>query len=112
MYQAIKELLNGTGSKRIFYFSFDKEVDDLVELFENYKELIGVDYKKEKISVFFDEITKFKKWASELKLIYDSCPNIKFYISSSSSINLEEEAIKNLHDLGQKLKELVEQFKV
>ena len=96
MYQTVKELLNEINAKRIFYFSFDKEIDDLLELFENYKELTGVDYKKEKIFVFFDEITKFKKWASELKLIYDSSPNIKFYISSSSSINLEEDAIKNL----------------
>ena len=96
LYQTVKELLNEGNAKRIFYFSFDKEVDEIVELFENYKELTGVDYKKEKISVFFDEITKFKKWASELKLIYDACPNIKFYVSSSSSINLEEEAIKNL----------------
>ncbi len=96
IYQTVKELLNGADPKRIFYFSFDKEIDDLVELFENYKELTGVDYKKEKIFVFFDEITRFEKWASELKLIYDSCPNIKFYVSSSSSINLEEEAIKNL----------------
>lgn len=96
IYQTIKDLLSGNEPKRIFYFSFDKEIDDLVELFENYKELTGVDYKKEKIFVFFDEITKFKKWASELKLIYDSSPNIKFCISSSSSINLEEEAIKNL----------------
>ena len=96
IYQTIKELLNGTEPKRIFYFSFDKEIDDLVELFENYKELTAVDYKKEKIFVFFDEISRLKKWASELKLIYDSSPNIKFCISSSSSINLEEEAIKNL----------------
>ena len=96
MYQTVKELLNEINAKRIFYFSFDKEIDDLVDLFENYKELTGVDYKKEKIFVFFDEITKFKKWASELKLIYDSSPNIKFCISSSSSINLEEDAIKNL----------------
>lgn len=96
LYQTVKELLKEMKAKTIFYFSFDKEVDDIVELFENYTELTGVDYKKEKISVLFDEITKFKKWASELKLLYDTCPNIKFYISSSSSINLEEEAIKNL----------------
>ena len=96
IYQTIKDLLSGADPKRIFYFNFDKEIDDLVDIFENYKELTGVDYKKEKIFVFFDEITKFKKWAGELKLIYDSSPNIKFCISSSSSINLEEEAVKNL----------------
>src|SRR3989344_5272076 len=45
IYQTVKELLSRTDSKRIFYFSFDKEIDDLVELFESYKELTGVDYK-------------------------------------------------------------------
>ncbi len=101
LYQTMKNLLEKDQKtkidpKKIFYFSFDKEVDDLIELFEAYKELTLIDYKKEKIFVFFDEITKLSKWANELKLIYDANPNIKFYISSSSSINLEEEAIKNL----------------
>ncbi len=96
LYQTIKDLLIKSESKRVFYFNFDKEVKSLVELFEDYQHLTGINYKKEKISVFFDEITKLHKWASELKLIYDSHPNIKFYISSSSSINLEDEAIKNL----------------
>ncbi len=96
LYQTINKLLSETKPKNIFYFSFDKEVRGLMELFENYKELTGTDYKKDKIFVFFDEITKLNKWANELKLIYDSNPNIKFYISSSGSINLEEEAIKNL----------------
>ncbi|MDP2925377.1 MAG: ATP-binding protein [Nanoarchaeota archaeon] len=96
LYQTIEKLLPEIDSKKIFYFSFDKEVTDLLGLFENYKELTGIDYKKEKIFVFFDEITKLNKWASELKLIYDSSPNIKFFVSSSSSINLEEQAIVNL----------------
>src|SRR3989344_6185658 len=96
LYQMIQKLIQKKESKKIFYFSFDKEVKDLIELLEAYKELTAIDYKKEKVSVFFDEITKFQNWASELKLIYDSHPNIKFYISSSSSINLEEDAIKNL----------------
>lgn len=96
LYQTIEDLLLKIDPKDIFYFSFDKQVSDLLDLFKNYKELTNVDYKTKEIFVFFDEITKFKGWASELKLIYDSCPNIKFYISSSSSINLEEDAIKNL----------------
>ncbi|MBI5393582.1 ATP-binding protein [Candidatus Woesearchaeota archaeon] len=96
LYQTIKELLPIIDAKHIFYFSFDKDVDSLMDILESYKKLTGIDYKNEKISVFFDEITKLKEWAAELKLIYDACPNIKCYISSSSSINLEEEAIKNL----------------
>lgn len=96
LYQTIERLSTEVNLKNIFYFSFDKEVSSLIELFERYKELTEIDYKKEKIFVFLDEITKLNKWASELKLIYDSCPNIKFYISSSSSINLEEQSIINL----------------
>jgi predicted AAA+ superfamily ATPase len=96
LYQTIKDLMKKIPSKNIFYFSFDKEIKSLLKLLEDYKELTRIDYKTEKIFILLDEITKLNNWAGELKLIYDSHPNIKFYISSSSSINLEEEAIKNL----------------
>ena len=95
IYQTVKERLKEINAKNIFYFSFDKEVDDLVELLKTTKSCQEWITKRKNLC-FFDEITKLKEWASELKLIYDSCPNIKFYISSSSSINLEEEAVKNL----------------
>lgn len=96
LYQTMKQLLEEVEQKKVLYFNFDKEVEDILELFEAYKELTNVDYRKENIFVFFDEITKLNKWANELKLIYDANPNIKFYVSSSSSVNLEEDAIKNL----------------
>src|SRR3989338_6113364 len=59
LYQKIEKLIQKNKPKTIFYFSFDKEVKGLIELLEGYKELTGVDYKKEKISVFFDEIFSF-----------------------------------------------------
>jgi predicted AAA+ superfamily ATPase len=96
LYQQIENLLKNKNEKTILYFNFDKSTEDLIKIFTAYTELTNIDYKKEKISVFFDEITKLPNWARELKLLYDALPNVKFYISSSSSINLEEEAIKNL----------------
>lgn len=95
LYQLIEELLQKEGAKKIFYFTFDKKAENVLSLLELYKELVQID-SKEKIYVFLDEITKLKGWAEQIKLIYDAAPGIKFYLSSSSSINLEEEAIKNL----------------
>lgn len=96
IYQRIEELLKDKSSNSLLYFNFDKVTDYLTDILNVYTELTNIEYKKEKICVFFDEITKLPNWARELKLLYDALPNIKFYISSSSSINLEEEAIKNL----------------
>ncbi len=96
LYQVIGQLLEKNDPKRILYFNFDKEVEELIEVLDNYKELTNIDWKKEKIFVFFDEIAKLDKWGSKIKLIYDAFPNIKFLVSSSSSMKLEEEAIKNL----------------
>ncbi|MGC8885402.1 MAG: ATP-binding protein [Candidatus Nanoarchaeia archaeon] len=96
LYQLIETLLKKTEPKTLLYFNFDKRVEELTEIFNNYSELTGVDWKKAKIFVFLDEITKLSDWASKIKLIYDAFPNIKFIVSSSSSTALEKEAIKNL----------------
>lgn len=96
LYQTIEHLLKKTDSKRILYFNFDKKVKELTEIFNSYGELTGLAWKKEKIFVLFDEVAKLGDWASKIKLIYDAFPNIKFLLSSSSSIGLEEEAIKTL----------------
>jgi len=96
LYQMIELLLKKEQPTKIFYFTFDKKVESILKILDSYAELSNIDYKKEKIFVFFDEITKVKDWAEEIKILYDSFPNIKFHLSSSSSINLEEDAVKNL----------------
>jgi len=96
LYQTIEYLLEKHDSRHIIYFSFDKKTKELTEILETYGELTMIDWKKEKIFVFLDEIVKLDEWANKIKLIYDAFPNIKFAVSSSSSIGLEEEAIKNL----------------
>lgn len=96
LYQIIELLLKKTAPKNIFYFNMDKKVEELTEMLNAYGDLTSIDWKKEKIFVFIDEISKLKDWGRKIKLIYDAFPNIKFLISSSGSVGLEEEAIANL----------------
>src|SRR3989344_190890 len=96
LYQIIAMLLKNVNPKNIVFFSFDKKASEITEILESYQEITNIEWKKEKIYVFLDELTKLEDWAVKLKLIYDSFPNIKFFVSSSSSLNIEEEAVKNL----------------
>lgn len=96
LYQTIEHLLNTHDPKHVLYFNFDKKTKELTEILNAYGELADVDWKKEKVFVFFDEIAKLEDWANKIKLIYDAFPNIKFAVSSSSSVGLEEAATKNL----------------
>lgn len=96
LYQAVERLLSKYDSRHLFYFNLDKKIEDLTEILKAYEELTAVDWKKEKIFVFIDEISKLKEWGRKIKLLYDAFPNIKFVISSSGSVGLEEEAITSL----------------
>ncbi len=96
LYQVIEKLIKEKNPQNVLYFNFDKKSEEIVNILENYQNHTSVNWKKEKIFVFFDEITRLNEWASKLKLLYDAFPNLKFFISSSGSLSLEEEAIKNL----------------
>jgi predicted AAA+ superfamily ATPase len=96
LYQMIMKLLSKSEKEKIVYFNFDKETKEITDVLNSFKNLTGINWEKEKIFVFFDEITKLSGWANKIKLLYDSLPNIKFFVSSSSSVSLEDEAIKNL----------------
>ncbi|MEM2865783.1 MAG: AAA family ATPase [Candidatus Hadarchaeales archaeon] len=63
---------------------------------DEYQRITGVGWKKEKIYAFLDESHKLEGWGSKLKLLYDAFPNIKFFASGSSSVELEREAYSNL----------------
>lgn len=97
MFQLIDHLIKKTGeAEKILYFSFDLKVDELIKILNVYKELTNVEWKKEKVFVFFDEVQKLSDWASKLKLLYDNFPKIKFIVSGSSSVAIEKEAISTL----------------
>ncbi len=99
MFQLIDYLLNHKkiDPRKIIYFSFDDEKYEILDIIEAYQTITDVDWKKERIYVFLDEIQKLKGWGSKIKIIYDNFPNIKFVVSGSASIDLEKDA---MHDLA------------
>jgi predicted AAA+ superfamily ATPase len=99
-YQLIDEMIKkGTNPLNIVYCTFDepelqeKRIEDILK---EYSKLTGVDYKKEKIYLFLDEVQKSKNWVADVKLIYDNLRNIKIFLSGSASLNILSEAKKNL----------------
>ncbi|MGB9729247.1 MAG: ATP-binding protein [Thermoprotei archaeon] len=96
-YQLIEELLkNGVNPKNILYFSFDEVVEDPIKVLDEYAKITKVDWKKERVFLFLDEVHKLKNWSSKVKLLYDSLPNLKICVSGSASITVEREAAKDL----------------
>jgi len=97
IYQIIEELLKkGTDPFHILYFSFDKVIKEPIEIFKEYERITKINWKKERIYVFFDEIQKLDGWTSKIKLLYDNLPNIKFCLSGSASLTIEEKSVKDL----------------
>lgn len=96
LYQLLDELTRRGTPKHYLYFNLDKEVEELDQVLGAYQELTHVDWKKESITVFIDEIARLPEWGRKIKLLYDAFPHLKFVVSSSSSFLLEEEAIQRL----------------
>lgn len=92
-YQIIEYLIaNKTNPKHILYFSFDEKISEIREILEVYTtKIIQKELRKlEKIYVFLDEIQKLDDWQNKIKIFYDLYPNIKFFISGSSSLELKK----------------------
>jgi len=96
IYQLIEELLKNASPKTILYFSFDEMVEDPIKILEEYSKITKIDWRKEKIFVFFDEIQKLKDWSSKIKILYDNFPNLKICVSGSASLMIEKDALKDL----------------
>ncbi|MDP2860704.1 MAG: ATP-binding protein, partial [bacterium] len=81
---------------KVLYFTFDEEQPSVEDLLQNYEEQMGVNWKKEKIFVFLDEIQKLENFQNQLKVLYDLYPNIKFFISGSTSLFLRQKSLESL----------------
>ncbi len=96
MHHLISFLLKEHPAKNILYFNFDLFDDKIENILASYKELLAVNTKKEKIFVFLDEIQKHENWENEVKVLYDNCQSIKFFISGSSSLFIEKKTRESL----------------
>ncbi len=97
LHQLIQYLLDKQiDPKKILYFSFDKEVKSLEELFETYSSITAEDLNKSKHYIFLDEVQKLPDWTNQIKTFYDLYPNLKFIISGSASLDLEKRGRESL----------------
>lgn len=95
--QLINHLLEKNSNRfQILYYTFDENIVDLEVIFENFSKQTQIDYRKEKVIVFLDEIQKLQDFQNQVKVYYDLYPNIKFFLSGSSSLFLKKRKQESL----------------
>jgi predicted AAA+ superfamily ATPase len=95
--QLINDLISrGVLRKNILYFSFDESVESLDSMLNEYSMLTKVDYKKEQVFVFLDEVQKLKDWQNQVKTYYDNFEKIKFFVSGSATLFIQKKAHESL----------------
>ncbi|MGC8514657.1 MAG: ATP-binding protein [Thermoplasmata archaeon] len=92
IYQIIDEILQTEKPERVLYFSYDFSAGEITEILNAYQSITNVDWKHVKVTVFLDEIQKHKNWSSEIKILYDLFPRLKFVVTGSASLQLERDA--------------------
>ncbi len=95
------QLINSLLSQKIepyniWYFTFDEQKYELDELLTDFRQQTKKDYKNEKIYIFLDEIQKLKDFQSQIKIYYDLYPNLKFFISGSTSLFIKKRTQESL----------------
>lgn len=90
MYQIIETLIKkNTDPYHILYFSFDEMRHDLEEIIKQYEtDVLQNDISKKKVYIFLDEIQKLDGWPSKVKLLYDSNPKLKIFLTGSAQITM------------------------
>ncbi|MCL4411356.1 ATP-binding protein [Candidatus Marsarchaeota archaeon] len=96
IYQQISDLLKEHAPREILYFTFDYGAVPITDILDAYRKLTDVDWKHQKFFLFLDEVQKLAGWSSQVKMLYDSFPNIKIVVSGSASLELEKGAADNL----------------
>ncbi|MCL5010833.1 MAG: ATP-binding protein [Patescibacteria group bacterium] len=100
LYQIIQELLNKkVNPLSVLYFSFDEQTANIKEIISLYEEKViktKINNGKENCFCFFDEIQKTENWQNQIKILYDTHPGLKIFISGSSSLSLQKQASESL----------------
>jgi uncharacterized protein len=92
LHQTIEGLINEDENPHaICYVSVDHPIYNglsLEKILSYYAQASGIDYKREEVFVFFDEIQYLRQWEVHLKSLVDSYPNIKAVASGSAAAAL------------------------
>jgi hypothetical protein len=92
IHHAVQALLDeGELPQSVCYLSVDHPLYNglsLENLLEFYSQSSGVDYKSQRVFIFFDEIQYLREWEVHLKSLVDTYPNIKSTASGSAAAAL------------------------
>jgi hypothetical protein len=92
IHHAVQALLReGVPPKSVCYLSVDHPLYNglsLERLLEFYGQASGVDYKSQRVFVFFDEIQYLRDWEVHLKSLVDTYPTVKSIASGSAAAAL------------------------
>lgn len=98
IYQLVRKLLQDMDSSRVLYFSFEEGGESAKSVLETYEKTI---LKKPldaagRVVVMLDEVQYSRDWLPTVKRYYDLYPNVKFYLSGSSSLLISGKALASL----------------
>jgi len=104
LYQIKYHLEEKINPKNIFFFSFEKsqvkyETEILRTILNWYFETFlrsPPKFLKEKVYIFLDEIQYIPNWQEVVKTFYDLTPQIKFFLSGSTSLFIKKTAVESL----------------
>lgn len=90
MYQVVDELIKkGVNPYDILYFSFDEQRYELEDIIRQYETgVLRGDITEKKVFLFLDEIQKLDGWPSKVKLLYDTNPKLKIFVTGSAQITM------------------------
>ncbi len=97
LFQLINHCIqSGQNPFSLWYFTFDEEQPHLDDLLSAFATQTQTDFKNEYIIVFLDEIQKLQNFQNQIKIYYDLYPNIKFFISGSTSLFIKQKSQESL----------------
>ncbi|MDZ7340973.1 MAG: ATP-binding protein [candidate division KSB1 bacterium] len=97
LFQIVNHLMDQNHNPfSLWYFTFDEERPKLEELLDTFSKQTQLDIKNEKITIFLDEIQKLPEFQNQLKVYYDLYPNLKFFISGSTSLFIRKKSQESL----------------
>ncbi len=92
IHHAIRDLLeSGVPARQICYLSVDHPLYNgcmLEALLEYFTEAAGIDYRRERCYIFFDEIQYLRDWEVQLKILVDAATPSHFVASGSAAAAL------------------------
>ena len=98
LYQLIGDLLAETEPRDVLYFSFEEGGESTKEVLEEYeKTVLRRPFEDAgRVYIFLDEVQYSADWVGAVKRFYDLYPNVKFYLSGSSSLLISDRSLQSL----------------